>query len=223
MTIAVKNPFPRTTRRSDEYSSGQTAPAMRATSPVGGYRDVTRSNPASSGGGPTPSSLDDESHRYSPRWLRCFQSLGSFLRPSRAVLDSASIVIHSRLWHILLVFFTFLLLFGAQIQELWIPKEGDMVFDILFTIALFVFAVDLVVRCYIEPQYFEFNLCGKSQGENWGSCRLGSFMFWCDLVSSATLLYDISYINPRLWDTVVIEVELDNFGLPVRAKERRRN
>lgn len=134
-----------------------------------------------------------------------------------------SVLISSRVWHALLVFFTILLLFGAQLQELWVPKEGDIVFDILFTVALGVFAFDMLFRCYTEPQYFEFNLCGKTFGEApaaWGSCRLGSFMFFCDLLSTVTLLYDISYINRALVATETIDIELNGFGLPVRCLGR---
>ena len=76
-----------------------------------------------------------------------------------------------------------------------------------------------MVRCYTEPQYFEFNLCGKTAGDApaaWGAFRLGSFMFWCDLISSATLLYDISFINTFYFAIETINMELDQFGLPVR-------
>jgi hypothetical protein len=153
------------------------------------------------------------------RLQRAGAGMASCLRPSRATLDGVSILISSRTWHVLLIFFTILLLFGSQFQELWVPKEGDIVFDILFTVALGVFALDMLFRCYTEPQYFELNLCGKSFGEApaaWGSCRLGSFMFWCDLVSSLTLLWDISYVNKILFDEETIDIQLDGFGLPVR-------
>ena len=120
----------------------------------------------------------------------------------------------------MLVFFTILLLFGAQIQELWAPKEGDIFFDVLYTVALGAFALDIFFRCYTEPQYFEFNVCGKTTGDApaaaWGSCRLGSFMFWCDLLSSATLLFNISFVNASAFQAETIDIELDRYGLPVR-------
>jgi len=144
------------------------------------------------------------------------------MRPSRATLDRITVLLSTRIWQILLVFFTILLLFGAQFQELCVPKGGDVVFDVLFTMALVVFALDIIFRMYTEPQYFEFNLCGKTLGDTpvaWGSFRLGSFMFWCDLISSLTLLYDISYINKSLFNIVTIDIELDHFGLPVRSQQ----
>ena len=119
----------------------------------------------------------------------------------------------------MLVFFTILLLFGAQFQKLWAPKEVDIVFDVLYTVALGAFALDIIFRCYTEPQYFEFNLCAKTTGDPpaaWGSCRLGSFMFWCDLLSSATLLFNISFVNASAFEVETIAIELDRYGLPVR-------
>ncbi len=119
----------------------------------------------------------------------------------------------------MLVFCTILLLFGSEIQELWFPKQADIIFNVLYVVALCVFVGDIMVRCYTEPQYFEFNLCAKTVGDApaaWGAFRLGSFMFWCDLISSATLLYDISFINTFYFAIETINMELDQFGLPVR-------
>lgn len=148
---------------------------------------------------------------------RCCGSVSGWFRPSRAALDRMTSIISSRFWNMVLVFFTILLLFGEQFQELFIPKEGDIVFDVLFTIALAVFFIDIILRCYVEPQFFGY--CGKDSNENstWGSFQLGSFMFWCDLISSATLLYDISYINRSLFQINTIDIVLNSLGLPVSS------
>lgn len=190
-----------------------------------------RKGRSNSGGGTFPggvvaaasvSSGDEDAPAAKSRIQQCFSKIRSYTRPSKASLDRLSSLITSKIWQILLVFFTILLLFGGQFQELWVPKEWDTVFNVLFTVALGFFALEIIIRCYTEPQYFEFNLCGKTGGDApaaWGSCRLGSFMFWCDLLSSSTLLFDISFVNTRLFDVETIDIDLDLFGLPIGGLE----
>jgi hypothetical protein len=205
------------TQRNDDYRSdvpAVTAPPVSFQNP---RTSQTQSTPLA-----TPSnagSSTDEDAASLKRWQRCLQVVGNVFRPSRATLDRMAHLISSRFWHFGLVFFTFLLLFGAQIQALFIPKEGDIAFDVLFTVALVVFVVDIFVRSLVEPQYFGFNLSGRNgDGQSaWGACRLCSFMFWCDLISTASLLYDISFINRRIFDVVTIDIEIEEYGLPVRT------
>jgi hypothetical protein len=52
--------------------------------------------------------------------------------------------------------------------------------------------------------------------EKWGKIHIGSFLFWCDVVSTACLLYEISYINATQNDIHTIDIHLDMFGIPVR-------
>ena len=147
-------------------------------------------------------------------YQRCCGSFGNSFRPSRRTLELMSGFMYSSFWQLLQVVFTVLLLFGSQVQELWTPKEADVVFDVLFSIALGVFLLDMIIRCFLEPQYFEFST-PKSKTA-WGSCRLGSFMFWCDLISSMTLLFDISYVNNRWFATEAVTIQLNQKGMPVR-------
>jgi hypothetical protein len=52
-----------------------------------------------------------------------------------------------------------------------------------------------------------------------GGCSffgIGSFLFWCDVMSTLTLLFDISFIAPRLFRQLELHIELDPFGIPVR-------
>lgn len=53
----------------------------------------------------------------------------------------------------------------------------------------------------------------------WVRClQMGSFLFWCDLVSTLTLFYDISYTNPNNYEMVQWNMELSGAGgiQPVR-------
>ena len=47
-------------------------------------------------------------------------------------------------------------------------------------------------------------------------CGIGSFMFWCDVGSTGALLFDISYINTLEYATRIIDLNLDEYGVPVR-------
>jgi len=148
----------------------------------------------------------------SSRWCS-WSSMTSFLRLPPLAQDRLSVFINSRIWKCFLIFFTLLLLFGAQLQDLWFPKSADLVFDIFFSIALFVFGLDIIFRCMIEPQYFQFqlNCCGKTRSpfNRSSCCTLPSMLFWCDFLSTSTLLYDLSFISigPRfLMKTIDITV-----------------
>lgn len=218
-------------RRNDDYRSDQpvapTATSSRtiATPPAPAEYRKNRSNSGGgtfAGGAGTSASVasgDEDTPATRSRFQLCCSSISAYIKPSKASLDRLSALITSRVWQIMLFFFTILLLFGPEFQELWAPKDADIVFDVLYSVALGAFALDIIIRCYTEPQYFEFNLCGKTTGDAlaaWGSCRLGSFMFWCDLLSSATLLFNISFVNATAFQMKTIGIELDRFGLPVR-------
>jgi hypothetical protein len=43
----------------------------------------------------------------------------------------------------------------------------------------------------------------------------GSFLFWCDLLSTLALLYDITWVNTILFREAVINIVLDQFGIPI--------
>ena len=123
--------------------------------------------------------------------------------------------IYGKAWRVLLFFFTLLLLFGSQIQDLAVPKSGDIVFDVLYTLGLVFFIIDQSIRCRIEPNYFMFSIGGRGIGDAPGKVVCGSFMFWCDLVSALAFLYDISYVNTRHYDMITVDITLNEFGQPV--------
>jgi hypothetical protein len=136
-------------------------------------------------------------------------SLFSCLRPSQDVLDFMSRIIESRLWRVIIILNTLLLLFGSEVQDLWIPPQGDVVMNVFYTIALAVFSFDILMRCFLEPTYMPWCGCAESK------CNLGSFLWWCDVLSTLTLLYNISYINKNLLDMITYDITLDELGIPV--------
>jgi len=53
---------------------------------------------------------------------------------------------HGRLWRYTCYMFIFLMLFGSQIQELWLPKSADVACDVVFTMAIVFLSLDSVVQ-----------------------------------------------------------------------------
>ena len=124
--------------------------------------------------------------------------------------------IHTTIWKVLIGIFTILLLFGVPIQNLCIPKAGDQVFDVLYTLAFAFFVVDIAIRLQAEPSYFTARCLGKGCGDE-SYFAFGSFMMWCDLISTATLLYDISFINKPHYGVQNVNIILNDQGQPVRS------
>jgi len=140
-------------------------------------------------------------------------------------------LINTKAWQAFIILFTIVLLFGAQIQDLWCPPSSDVAFDVIFTCAFVFLIVDVILRSAADPTYFILNLCGRDLRSPHGEhspnrvdalCGLrsifqfGSFMFWCDLLSTLSLLWDISYINPFRSSMLEVTIGIDDLGIPVR-------
>ena len=50
---------------------------------------------------------------------------------------------------------------------------------------------------------------------NKNTANFGSFLFWCDVISTLTLLYEISWINPRYFNQEVQVIHVNDFGIPI--------
>ncbi|CAJ1936529.1 unnamed protein product [Cylindrotheca closterium] len=95
----------------------------------------------------------------------------------------------------------------------------DGAFDTISLVVFGFFILDMIIRVMIYPTYFSIGCCNTS-GVNGGNdiqtgCVIGSFVFWCDLVSTITLLYDISWINKDEYSVREIEIQLNEFGIPI--------
>ena len=124
----------------------------------------------------------------------------------------------SVIWKALLLVATFLLLFGSSIQFIAVPKEGDLAFDVLYTLALVIFVFDMALNVVIDPEYFNFNFCVRRKDEKSfysSTFTMGSFLFWCDVLSTLSLLFHISYINRREYEMMKIQIRLNEYGVPV--------
>ena len=144
----------------------------------------------------------------------------------------------SIIWFILLSFFSIFLLFGPAAQSLAdVEKKGDLVFMYLRIVMLVFFIVDIAVRCVVEEEYFMFTLCGAARARSElssastappprsstisgdakeSTCVIGSFLFWCDFLSTLSILYDLSFLNNHHLHPVLNMIKL-NDGIPVSS------
>lgn len=136
------------------------------------------------------------------------------------------------IWKIIHVIFSIILLFGPAVQLLIVDfgQNGDLIFMILRILMLLFFVVDMTLRCITEDDYFVCTLCKigdraanastyilRSSGNNSdrmdSTFRIGSFLFWCDLISTVSILYDLSFINDMRYCTIIKTWEVENGSL----------
>ena len=145
-------------------------------------------------------------------------------------------LINTRVWNGFTILFTVVLLFGTQIQDLWCPKSSDVAFDVLFTCSFIFLIFDVLLRSVADPSYFVFTVGRRDfrslDGESafirsdalcgLHTClQIGSFMFWCDLLSTLSLLWDISYIGRLRTAMIMVDIEIDELGVPVSQVSAR--
>ena len=133
-------------------------------------------------------------------------------------------ILRSRLWKFLMCFFYGFLLFGSQIHHIWAPGQTKT-YNILAFVTLGFCIADMLLRILVEPEYFQFGIAscgghmfGQTNGaanDNHHTCSFGSFLFWCDLLSTSMILYDISWINDQHFELKTITLQLDDHGFPV--------
>lgn len=177
--------------------------------------------------------------RRNPLADGCRRCLPEFLRDRYERQYFILVIMTSPVWRFLVCLCILLLLFGAQVQNLWCDPSYDTMFDILYTIAFGVFVLDISMRILVVPGYIGFkyktllNLLARTfaprkfktknesrrnyydHGDRWSNIHIGSFLFWCDVVSALSILYEISYINQMQTRVRTVDIELDSFGIPV--------
>ena len=136
-----------------------------------------------------------------------------------AVHHSCLSLIKSVYWKVILIFFTLFLLFGAEIRDIFLPKTMDTAIDIIFSIALVFFTIDILVRVIAETNYFHWRFRDEYTG-HWRP-TIGSFLFFCEAVATVAILYEISYINPK--EVNEYYIVLDIFGIPLGDGLKRIN
>ncbi len=131
-------------------------------------------------------------------------------------------VLDSTFWTALIICLSLVLVFGGSFHSFF-PKATDPYFNILFIITIAILSVDIMMMCYVTPMYFVFKPSMKlKKGSDETGClcfsfEFGSFKFWFDVISTLSLLFEISYIVP---DVVQHEhIAVNEMGIPQNIGE----
>lgn len=89
-------------------------------------------------------------------------------------------ILNGMIFQILVNLFTIYALFGADVKFLICDKTGDPIFDALTLVSLGIFSFEVVFSCLTKKDYFL------------------SFFFYLDLVSTLTLVLDLTYVDTAL-------------------------
>ena len=173
-------------------------------------------------------SMSIESSQHTPSlWRRLRHA------PERRRLELQ--LLNHPVYKFLLICFAIILLFGAEFRDLFLPREADGAMDAIFAVVFVLLLVDLGLRIDAEDHYFSCHAwsCWSGRGSrsnnnnnkrtghggvnNNGCLRVGSFLFWCDLCSTMTLLADMTWVNKDGFAEIHYHIELDEFGIPVRV------
>ena len=156
-------------------------------------------------------------------------------------------ILNLHMWKALIICFTTILLFGAQLRDLFLPKTADLAVDIVFLIVVCFFWVDIMFRMDCETNYFRlylFSSFGYSSGiamprpitssnsdshqvdSSVGHCcgrpfHIGSFLFWCDIISTLALVREITLVDlTGMFDEARIDIRLDDYGMPADVSKK---
>jgi len=134
--------------------------------------------------------------------------------------NTSQAILNHFLWISLIVISTILLLIGPPVQ-IFMPCTAKQTMDILYFLGFFIFVIDMIFHCYLDPRYFPWGPCHiinrselrKSYLQN----SLGSFSFWCDFLSTICFLSEISFLGLGLGlrhDLKTETIILQNLGFP---------
>jgi hypothetical protein len=180
-------------------------------------------------GSASAASAPIQRRRWNCTWTNLCSCLPEFIRDRYERQYFLLVVLTSPVWRMIMCLCILLLLFGSEIQGLWAPKQYDTTFDILYTVAFFLFICDILLRAMSVPGYIGCNcklfynrmvkFCCRGQRRSYHDevpMHFGSFLFWCDVVSTLAILYDISYVTPQQNEIKVANIQLGPLGIPVR-------
>lgn len=67
---------------------------------------------------------------------------------------------------------------------------------------------------YVDAEENSVSIKGNREF-SFDGIKFGGFLFWLDIISAFTLLFDVSLINPLLRNTRTYDIFLDSYGIPV--------
>jgi len=134
----------------------------------------------------TSSNQEDSTTRWYSGW---------FFEPNQSALERMKRLLKSRFWKVTIMLFTMVLLFGAPIQHFF-PEDTRSIFNAIYLTTIVILLVDIFLMVFVQKKYFNlsFNLSFKNWRKGWNEIECGSFMFWFDLISVLSMLFNVSFI-----------------------------
>jgi hypothetical protein len=97
---------------------------------------------------------------------------------------------------ILMSVLTIWALYNSDIKFAATGKEADPAFEIIITIAFFLFIVEIVAQSFYKPDYMCLPDWKAREDEEWYETwyrriQFGSFYFWLDLIATLSLVLEV--------------------------------
>lgn len=87
-------------------------------------------------------------------------------------------------------------LYNSDIKFAATTKEADLAFEVIISIAFFLFILEIFASCFYKPDYLYIPQWKALEDEEWHETWLrrlqfGSFYFWLDWIATATLVLEV--------------------------------
>ena len=89
-------------------------------------------------------------------------------------------IVDSNIFISFMTFQTIIGLFSNDIQSAWLPRSVDTSLDIIQTVMLFFFTLEIILTSIAHNEY------------------INSFFFWLDIFATVSLIQDISFIFNKI-------------------------
>lgn len=88
-------------------------------------------------------------------------------------------------------------LYNSDIKFAATSKEADEAFEIIITIAFFLFIVEILASCFYKPDYLYIPQWRPLEDEEWYETwyrrlQFGSFYFWLDWIATLSLILEVN-------------------------------
>ncbi len=160
--------------------------------------------------------------RTSTRVIRSDSTISSRSGSGQCGVQRMRNLVKSKFWKIMIGCFTAIMIFGGPMENFF-PVTATSYFSIIFSITFAVLIVDIVLMCYTTPMYFVFrpSMKLKKRSDEVGclcfSFQIGSFLFWFDVISVISLLFQMPNIVQANAITRVM-IHVSSLGVPINME-----
>jgi hypothetical protein len=110
-----------------------------------------------------------------------------------AILEHWSVII-------LMTAYTIWALFNDDIRLATTSKDADLGFEVVISIGLFLFAIEIAAQAFCKPDYFLVPRWERGPKEDlwdmwWRRAQIGSFYFWLDVIATGSLILEVRFLS----------------------------